>query len=71
MQHTYFVIPNEKELAAGLERVKQLKDFLYNGHFKIDRDYIEAKSLATVAYIVLTDALDKIAEKTKKNEEKK
>ena len=71
MQHTYFVIPNENELAAGLERVKQLKDFLYNGHFKIDRDYIEAKSLATVAYIVLTDALDKIAEKTKKNEEKK
>ena len=70
MQHSYFVIPNEDELEPGLKKVSELKDFLYNGHFKEDRDYVEAKSLATVAYIVLTDAINKHKNKMKNSEEK-
>lgn len=70
MQHSYFVIPNEDELEPGLKKVSELKDFLYNGHFKEDRDYVEARSLATVAYIVLTDAIDKHKNKIKNCEEK-
>ena len=31
---------------------------LVKGDFKLDRDYIEARSLATVAYIVLTEAVE-------------
>ena len=34
------------------------KDMLVKGDFKLDRDYIEARSLATVAYIVLTEAVE-------------
>ena len=71
MQRAYFVVPDEKALAHDLKRVKELKDFLYNGNFKIDRDYVEAKSLATVAYIVLSDAIDKLEAKHKASEVKK
>ena len=63
MQHTYFVIPNEDALESGLEKVKEIKDTLCSGHFKMDRDFIEARSLATVAYSVLTDAINKLKEK--------
>ena len=56
MQKAYFVLPNISELGPGLEKVTEIKDMLYNGNFKIDKDYVEAKSLATVAYIVLSEA---------------
>jgi L-aspartate oxidase len=56
MQKAYFVLPNVKELGPGLEKVTQIKDMLYSGNYKIDKDYVEAKSLATVAYIVLSEA---------------
>lgn len=71
MQHTYFVIPNEDAIEPGLKKVKEIKDFLCSGHFKEDRDFVEARSLAVVAYIVLTDAVAKLKEKNKKNMEEK
>lgn len=58
MQTAYFVMPNVAELEPGLKRVKEIKDFLYNGNFKLDRDYIEAKSIATAASIILTEACE-------------
>ncbi len=33
-------------------------DFLNRYSFRLDRDYIEARNLATVAYIVLSEACD-------------
>ena len=56
MQKAYFVLPNIAELGPGLEKVTEIKDMLYSGNFHIDKDYVEAKSLATVAYIVLSEA---------------
>ena len=56
MQTAYFVIPDIKNLFSGFERIKEIKNMLDTGNFKIDRDYVEAKSLATVAYIVLEEA---------------
>ena len=56
MQNTYFVIPDVDNLFEGFERIKEIKNLLDNGNYKIDRDYVEAKSLATVAYIVLEEA---------------
>ena len=56
MQKAYFVLPNISELGPGLDKVTEIKDMLYNGNYHIDKDYVEAKSLATVAYIVLTEA---------------
>lgn len=72
MQHTYFVMPNVKELHAGLERVTEIRNGLLNGGYRIDRDFVEAKSLATVAYIVLSEAWEIASgnvEITKKNTE--
>lgn len=60
MQSSYFVIPEVSKLKDGLERITQIKNLLDNGNFKIDRDYVEARSLATVAFIVLSEA-NKIA----------
>ncbi|WP_295208272.1 FAD-binding protein [Ruminococcus sp.] len=70
MQRAYFVIPDEEALPPDLERVTELKNLLCNGHYKIDRDYVEAKSLVTVAYIVLNDAIAKLEAKKNKSEEK-
>ncbi|MCD7741614.1 MAG: FAD-binding protein [Ruminococcus sp.] len=56
MQSTYFVIPNVEGLMDGLEQVTDILTVLDSGDFKIDRDYVEARSLATSAYIILTEA---------------
>ncbi|MCD8095058.1 MAG: FAD-binding protein [Ruminococcus sp.] len=56
MQSTYFVIPNVDGLMTGLEEVTDIMTVLDSGSFCIDRDYVEARSLATVAYIILSEA---------------
>ncbi len=56
MQSAYFVMPDIKALADGYERIIEIKQLLDRGNFKPDRDYVEARSLATVAFIVLGEA---------------
>ncbi len=56
MQSAYFVLPDIKALADGYERIIEIKQLLDRGNYKLDRDYIEARSLATVAFIVLGEA---------------
>ena len=58
MQKSYFVLPDIGSLQDSLTRVAHIREMLVKGNFKLDRDYIEAKSLATVAYIVLTEAVE-------------
>mgnify|MGYP002624765415 CR=1 FL=1 len=58
MQSAYFVLPNVSKLREGLEEVTAIRDMLTQNEYRLDRDYIEAKSLATVACIVLTEAVD-------------
>ena len=58
MQSTYFVIPESKEaLLKGFERVKEIKGILDKETFSLTRDYIEARSLATIAYIILKEVI--------------
>lgn len=57
MQRSYFVIPDIDKAVEGFERVTQIKKMLENGNFIIDRDYVEARSLATVAYLVLKEVI--------------
>ena len=57
-------------MPPDLKEVTKLKNFLCDGNFKIDRDYVEAKSLTTVAYIVLKDAIEKLNTKEKTEENK-
>ena len=58
MQKAYFVMPEVSELKDGLKLCEVIMDFLNRYSFRLDRDYIEARNLATVAYIVLSEACD-------------
>ena len=55
MQKAHFVIPNHEEAVKGLKRVTELKEMLENGNYKVNKDYVQALSLITVAYIILTE----------------
>lgn len=57
MQQSYFVIPNKKSAVEGFERIKELKKLLFEGNYIINSDYIEAKSLVTVAYLILKEVI--------------
>ncbi len=63
MQRSYFILPDYKEALKDIERVKQLKDMLDNGGYEVTPDYIEAKSITTVAYIILSEVVDEGREK--------
>lgn len=58
MQTSYFVIPDKEKIESGFKRVCEILDYLYSHKFRLDHDYIEAKSLATVAYIILNEVKD-------------
>ena len=53
MQKSYFVIPDMQGAVAGFERIAEIKRMLDEGDFIVDHNYVEAKSLATVAYLIL------------------
>ena len=57
MQENYFVIPNKEKLPEGFRRIEEIRNQLLNGNYIVDADYVEAKSLATVAYIILKEVL--------------
>lgn len=55
MQTAHFVIPDPSAVPAGLKRAREIRDFLLNGNFKIDHNFVEARSLACVACIILEE----------------
>ena len=57
MQKSYFVIPNMQDAVAGFERISEIKRMLDEGDFIIDHNYVEAKSLVTVAYLILKEVI--------------
>jgi len=57
MQRAYFVVPDYDEARKGLERVGEIKALLENGEFEVSSDFVEAKSLATVAYLILSEVV--------------
>ncbi len=57
MQKAYFVMPDVESLFPGFAKVKEIKELLERGKFRTDKDYVEARSLATVAYIILKEAI--------------
>jgi L-aspartate oxidase len=57
MQQSYFVIPDKKSAVEGFERIKELKKLLSEGNYIINSDYVEAKSLVTVAYLILKEVI--------------
>ena len=57
MQQSYFVIPDKKSAVEGFERIKELKKLLSEGNYIVNSDYVEAKSLVTVAYLILKEVI--------------
>ncbi len=57
MQKSYFVIPNMQGAVAGFERIAEIKRMLDENDYIIDHNYVEAKSLATVAYLILKEVI--------------
>ena len=47
----------EKAAVEGFERVKEIKRELTSGKYMINPDFIEAKSLATIAYLILKEVI--------------
>ncbi len=57
MQKSYFVTPDYEEAEKGLKRITELKKQLETGGYEITSDFVETKSLVTVAYIILTEVV--------------
>ena len=57
MQKSYFVIPDKKAVVEGFERVAEIRKMLSSGNYIQNADFIEAKSLATVAYLILKEVI--------------
>ncbi len=58
MQRAYFVAPDLTAARKGFERVCQLMKQLDTERYLVDRDYVEARSLVTVAYLVLKEVIE-------------
>ena len=57
MQKSHFVLPDTVAAIEGFERIKELKNLIEKGNWLVNVDYIEARSLATVAYLILKEVI--------------
>lgn len=59
MQDCYFVIPKPELIPESIRRAKEILTDLTGGEYAIDPNFVEARSLATVACIVLEEVQKK------------
>ena len=57
MQKSHFVLPDTVAAIEGFERIKELRNLIEKGNWLVNVDYIEARSLATVAYLILKEVI--------------
>lgn len=57
MQKCHFVIPDVHAAADGFRRIEEIRNNLLSGGYYVDSDFVEAKSLVTVAYIILKEVI--------------
>ncbi len=57
MQESCFVIPDTAKLLEGYERIREIRRILTTESFEIDSNYVEAKSLATIGYLILKEVI--------------
>lgn len=57
LQESYFVIPDGQKIQKNFGRVCKLLHQLEDGNYAIDSDYVEARSTATIAFLILNEAL--------------
>lgn len=58
LQNCHFVIPDKKAAAEGFRRVREIRENLINGGYLVDADYVLAKSIVTMAYIILSEVME-------------
>ncbi|MCL1881759.1 MAG: FAD-binding protein [Oscillospiraceae bacterium] len=57
MQESFFVNPNYNASKQNFSRIIEIKEQLTNGNYALTPDFVEAKSLAIIAYLILRDVL--------------
>ncbi len=57
MQQSHFVIPDKQAAAEGFRRIEEIRNTLLSGGYRVDTNFVEAKSLVTVAYIILKEVM--------------
>lgn len=57
MQESAFVIPDKEAAVRGFERVKELRNLIHSEDYCVNRDYVEANSLITIAYLILREII--------------
>lgn len=58
MQESHFVVRNKEAAKIGFDRIREIKELLDRGDFEVNANYCEARSLATVAYIILKEVIE-------------
>ena len=59
MQDCHFVIPKPENVPEGLKHAKEILHDIISGGYEVNQDFVEARSLATVACIVLEEVSEK------------
>lgn len=67
MQKAWFVIPDYDAVQSGLREAAAILEELKTGGYALTTDYIEAKSLATVCTIILSEVVREVIEKQDDN----
>ena len=57
LQESYFVRPYAQKIQENFSKVCELLHELEDGRYKINSDYVEARSTATIAFLILNEAL--------------
>ncbi len=57
LQESYFVIPNREKAETHFSRVCAILRDLEDGNYLMNADYVEAKATATMAFLILNEAM--------------
>lgn len=57
LQNSYFIVPDKDGIKTGFEKIKKIKEMLENESWKVDQDYVIARSLATIAFLILQEVV--------------
>ena len=57
LQESYFVKPDAKKIHENFGKVCEIMHDLEDGNYKINADYVEARSTATIAFLILNEAM--------------
>ena len=57
LQESYFVIPNAEKIQKNFSKVCEILHDLEDGNYLVNQDYVEARSTATIAFLILNEAL--------------